>query len=188
MPFIFGYGSLIYPPSISRTLGRIVDYDELYCARLNNYVRTWSASSTIELLSNGESKYYEALFLDLTYRPKHSCNGVAIKVSLEELNKLDIRESGYKRQKVKLFLIDKKQYIEAYTYIIPNSKKIYAGIITAKYKEMIDIALKNYSLDFESEFIKSTTASNAPVIKGEYIFKDPVQNMASGRSLPPTEV
>ncbi len=185
MPFLFGYGSIIYPPSISNTLGRKIDYNDLQCATLKGYVRTWSASAVIDLLADdGNINSYKALFLDLTCKADHFCNGVAIEISDEELKQFDIREKNYLRKKVKLQLCGGEQ-LEAYTYIVKEKDKTSAGIITAKYLEMIDSALENYPKEFAIEFRSATEPSTAPVLKGEYIFKDPCQNKACKRTLGP---
>lgn len=185
MPFLFGYGSIIYPPSISNTLGRTVDYNDLQCATLKGYIRTWSAPGIIDLLADdGNTNSYKALFLDLTPKADHICNGVAIEISYDELAEFDIREKGYLREKVQLEICGGEQ-LEAYTYIVKDEHKSCTGVITAKYLEMIDNALENYPQEFAIEFRSATEPSTAPVLEGEYIFKDPCQNKACKRTLKP---
>lgn len=184
MPVIFGYGSLINPRSAEKTLGRSLCRHQMSCATLSGYIRSWTAPDCVKLqkAAGEQIRPCDALFLDLTANEGKSCGGIAIEVCQSELRMLDIREKGYERCPVDLTCSAGKK-LQAYAYIIPEEEKFHQGIILARYKQMIDEALQNYPVSFAQRFWQDTAPSENPVIEGEYIFSNYVQNKAAGRSL-----
>ncbi|MEZ5534239.1 MAG: gamma-glutamylcyclotransferase family protein [Thiolinea sp.] len=184
MPFVFGYGSLMNPVSAEKTLHRPLCREDFHCATLHDYVRSWTAPGCIRLQEkeSGRIRPCDALFLDLSYRPGQSCNGVVVEVTVAELQRLDIREQGYQRCVVELEF-DDGCCLEGFTYVMPECTKQHEGIIAARYKQMIDEALQAFPADFAARFWQTTQPSAAKVVEGEYVFDDCAQNQAAGRSL-----
>ena len=185
MPVVFGYGSLINPRSAEKTLGRSLCRHQMGCATLPGYLRSWTAPDCVKLQANDKQIHpCDALFLDLTANAGKSCGGIAIEVCERELRMLDIREKGYERCAVELRCHEGKP-LKAYAYMIPDAEKFHHGVILARYKQMIDEALRDYPTSFARRFWQDTLPSENPVIEGEYIFMHKAQNKAAGRSLKP---
>lgn len=98
--WVFGYGSLVAPESVARTIGRVVDDPrERVATRLHGYGRRWNYGS-LRLRGNwtfdGVSvRSGVVVSLGVEVDPSAVCNGVSIRVTEEELAALDIRESDY---------------------------------------------------------------------------------------------
>ena len=85
MPQVFGYGSLLSPASVSRTLGRPVALADLVPCAVAGYRRTWTARVPVWVGPHAEPA--DALFLDLSRSPGDTCNGILLTVT----------ESGFDR-------------------------------------------------------------------------------------------
>lgn len=186
MPFVFGYGSLMNQPSAEKTLSRSLCSDDFQCVTLRNYVRSWTAPSCIHLQEDGQLRPCDALFLDLSHCPGASCNGVVVEVNEQELQILDIREQGYERCVVELEFEDGSR-MEGFAYVMPECSKQHEGVIPARYKQMIDEALRAFPPTFAITFWETTRASQALVVEGEYVFQNCAQNKAAGRTLSEAE-
>lgn len=186
MPFVFGYGSLMNQPSAEKTLSRSLCSDDFQCATLHNYVRSWTASTCIRLLENGQIRPCDGLFLDLSHCPGERCNGVVVEVSEQELEILDIREKGYDRCVVELEL-ECGRCMQGFAYVMPDCSKQHEGVIPARYIRMIDEALQAFPSTFAVMFWETTRVSQAPVVDGEYVFENCDQNAAAGRTLSAAE-
>ena len=60
--YIFGYGSLMIPCSISKTLGRKISLNALKLVKLENYVRIWNVVISVSVNSND---IINAVFLNI---------------------------------------------------------------------------------------------------------------------------
>ena len=178
MFYIFGYGSLINPASISKTLGRKIQKEELIIGTLPNYRRTWTVPVKVKIPSYPNQEFYEALFLDLTEMKGNSCNGVLIPIIESTLPDFDEREKQYERKKVTVQT--EQGSIDSFAYIAPSHKKTQKGIILQKYLDLVKNAVFQYSLEFQKEYWKSTDQYPPTVIEGDYQFYDPDQNKAAG--------
>jgi cation transport regulator ChaC len=97
---VFGYGSLVAPASVARTIDRIIDHpDERVVTHLHGYGRRWNYGSqllsgnwTIDGISVREGV---VVSLGLEESAEEWCNGVSILVDDDELAALDARESDY---------------------------------------------------------------------------------------------
>ena len=97
---MFGYGSLVAPSSVARTIDRIVDHpDERVVTHLHGYGRRWNYGSqllrgnwTIDGISVSAGV---VVSLGLEVSTDEWCNGVSILVDDDELDALDARESDY---------------------------------------------------------------------------------------------
>jgi len=98
--WVFGYGSLVAPSSVARTIDRIIDHPhERVVTHLHGYGRRWNYGSQLLrgnwsaggiTVSNGV-----VVSLGLEISTDESCNGVSILVDGAELAALGARESDY---------------------------------------------------------------------------------------------
>lgn len=99
--YLFGYGSLVCPDSIARTIGRTPSMDSLVDVELNDYGRVWNYGApagdiawTVDgrVVDNGV-----IVFLSIEHTPGASCGGTVFAVDDTELAALDRRERYYDR-------------------------------------------------------------------------------------------
>ncbi len=103
--WVFGYGSLVSPESMARTIGRVVrPHDGWLPAHLSGYGRRWNYGSLRQRGNwNGPHGYVESgvvVCLGIEAAPDERCNGVVVRVADDELAALDRRESDYDRTDV----------------------------------------------------------------------------------------
>ena len=106
--FVFGYGSLVSPRSVSATLGHDVDGKSFEFAKLRGWRRAWNVGS--DKSSHPERTFHFAdgtEFDGLTVAlgvvqcsDDQSCNGTVFPVSRADLTILDVRERNYTRIEV----------------------------------------------------------------------------------------
>lgn len=166
MPQVFGYGSLLSPASVSRTLGRPVALADLIPCAVAGYRRTWTARVPVWVGPAGEPA--DALFLDLTRSPGDTCNGILLTASEAELALLDTREPGYERRAVSAMVGD--GVVEAVAYVVPDAAKTHAGRVLHDYARLVEQALLAYPDAFARAFHASTDALPEPLLTGAYRF------------------
>ncbi|RLE25152.1 MAG: hypothetical protein DRJ50_03455 [Actinobacteria bacterium] len=103
--WVFGYGSLVSPASMARTIGRVVDpTTEFAIAHLHGYGRRWNYGSLHRRgdWSDDGMEVTQGLIVSLGLEEStdESCNGAAIRVTADELAQLDWRERDYERTDV----------------------------------------------------------------------------------------
>ena len=99
--WVFGYGSLVAPTSMARTIGRVVDVDEGYVpAMLDGFGRRWNYGS---LHLRGDWRHADVevrrgvvISLGLVAADER-CSGALVAVDDAELAALDWRERDYDR-------------------------------------------------------------------------------------------
>ncbi len=102
--WVFGYGSLVSPASLSTTIGREVEAADVVVAHLHGYGRRWNYGS-LHLRGDwrhGEADVQQGVVISLGVVPSagERCNGVAVRVTADELAQLDWRERDYERTDV----------------------------------------------------------------------------------------
>lgn len=103
--WVFGYGSLVSPASLARTIGRTVDpTHDVLVAHLDGFGRRWNYGS-IHLRGDWRHGDVEVrrgvvVSLGLEVADAETCNGVIVRVTAEELAALDWRERDYERTDV----------------------------------------------------------------------------------------
>lgn len=106
-PWVFGYGSLVSPREIERTIGRRIDTSLGHGpATLVGYRRSWNAGMR-NLHDDPTDKHYELpdgtrpdrtiSALGIEPDPDSNINGVVFQVTHAELRALDRRERRYRR-------------------------------------------------------------------------------------------
>jgi cation transport regulator ChaC len=106
--FVFGYGSLVSPTSVSSTLGHEIDGKNFHYAMLRGWKRVWNVGS--DKTSHPERTFHFAdgsEFNGLTVAlgivecaEDHSCNGTIFPANRADLTLLDVRERNYTRIEV----------------------------------------------------------------------------------------
>ena len=102
--WVFGYGSLVSPVSLATTIGRVVDPSEVAVATLAGYGRRWNygakhvrAAWTLDDIAVADGVM---IALGLESSASESCNGVLVRVTDDDLTRLDRRERDYDRTDV----------------------------------------------------------------------------------------
>ena len=103
--WVFGYGSLVSPVSMAITIGRIVELStDVAVAHLDGYGRRWNYGSLHKRgdWHDGDVEITRGLVVSLGLKAAatESCNGVAVRVTADELAQLDWRERDYERTDV----------------------------------------------------------------------------------------
>lgn len=98
---VFGYGSLVSPASMARTLGRAVAASDVVPAVLDGYGRRWNYGSLHQRGTwtgpHGDVADGVVVCLGLAASAGERCNGVVVEVDDDELALLDWRERDYDR-------------------------------------------------------------------------------------------
>lgn len=104
-PWIFGYGSLAALEPLARWLGRPLEAGDRRWGRLRGFRRAWNVATDNSVdrpgykayldPSTGERPALQVTFLNLRRRPGAAVNGLAFRVSEEELERVRDRERNY---------------------------------------------------------------------------------------------
>lgn len=99
--WVFGYGSLVSTTSIATTIGRPVPRHDTAIAHLAGYGRRWNYGS-MHLRGDWRHEGVDivqglVVSLGLAVADDESCNGLAVRVTADELAALDWRERDYQR-------------------------------------------------------------------------------------------
>ncbi len=94
--WIFGYGSLVSPASMATTIGRTIASNDVVVAHLDGYGRRWNYGS-MHLRGDWQHEGVDVtqglvVSLGLAAASDESCNGVIVRVTTDELARLDWRE------------------------------------------------------------------------------------------------
>lgn len=102
--WVFGYGSLVSPASMARTIGRTAAPDEIAVANLDDYGRRWNYGAgqiRCSWVHHGTAVDDGVMVaLGLEANTHESVNGVAVSVDDDDLAGLDHRERNYDRTDV----------------------------------------------------------------------------------------
>ncbi|MEM8620478.1 MAG: gamma-glutamylcyclotransferase family protein [Actinomycetota bacterium] len=103
--WVFGYGSLVSPESISRTIDRRPEFGvDVFVAHLDGYGRRWNYGSIVlrgDWSHNGANiEDGVVISLGVVAGEGERCNGVVFAVTADELAALDWRERDYRRVEV----------------------------------------------------------------------------------------
>jgi len=102
--WVFGYGSLESPASLATTIGRVVDPSEVAVATLSGFGRRWNygAKHVRAQWTHDDVAVADGVMvaLGLESSQAESCNGVLVRVTVDDLHRLDRRERDYDRTDV----------------------------------------------------------------------------------------
>lgn len=182
--WVFGYGSLVSPASLASTIGRTVSPDHVVIAHLQGYGRRWNYGS-LHLRGDWHHEGLSVeqgvvISLGLVDAADESCNGVAVRVTDEELAQLDWRERDYERTDVTdLVITDPRPLSGAditgarvVTYV-PRTSAIERyqaarddrrAAIRASYRELVTAAFGNLG-DHHAAIFATTPEPDVPVVE-----------------------
>jgi hypothetical protein len=181
--YVFGYGSIINLESAAKTLGRPIKDDDAFIVDLQNYVRIWRVVAPVIVHRDGEQLIH-AVFLDIQNQVGKSVNGILIDLSIDELNKLDIREKHYNRIDItphvrppldnsRIFAYQGKPQFFVENFADPK--------VLARYVDIVYQGIRHWGTDFQEKYEATTLPHHFDVIDGVYRFNDPEQNIVTGR-------
>lgn len=175
--WVFGYGSLVSPASMARTLGRDVPTDDGWApAVLRGYGRRWNygTSRIGARWVDGSTTVEEGLIVALgLVSADETCNGVVTRLQAGEVEYLDRREADYDRTDV-TELIDTDLAIagRVVTYVPrPDAVMRYeyhrdegrAGV-AARYIDLVRRAFDDLGPDHRALFEASTPPPDIPIV------------------------
>ena len=167
--YLFGYGSLISPDSVARTLGREPDGRRLKPVWLNGYERGWTVHDMVRF--EGAAEPRPVSFLNISPHPGRRCNGIAVPVHAADLDGFDRRERCYRRVDVSAQItpaLDKP--VHAYVGCEPWTNMPQSTVVAAKYDALVTGALGRWGRGFVEDYQASTLPLAWPKVEGDYEF------------------
>lgn len=181
--YIFAYGSLINLESAAKTLGRIVNDNEVLTVDAKNYLRLWRLVAQV-IVNECRDKPVNAVFLDIADQGGEELNGILIEVTRNELEKLDIREKYYRR-------IDITEYIhppvqDGRVFVYQGKPEFFVEnftnpVVLTQYLNIIDKGIRHWGKEFSDRFEATTQPHGFAMIDGVYRFYDKELNILTGR-------
>lgn len=179
--YLFGFGSLINLSSAQKSFKRVLSQNDLIPIRIKGYKRVWNAVESIAF----QDEMVNGVFLNIQKDENSILNGVAIKITQEELEVLKLREKNYSCITIKKDeIIDSTIDSDLIAFMTTNKEKIAKTedkncFIPAKYIDIVKNALENYDDDFKKDFEPTFQNYPFPLKEGIYTFTDPIQNKAA---------
>lgn len=181
--WIFGYGSLVDPESMARTIGRVAEHGiDFFQADLAGYGRRWNYG-VMHMVGHWTADDGTTIdsgtivALGVVPAADEQVNGVVASVAGGELTNLDRRERNYDRVDVtdKITLLDDEGGVVSgsiYTYVPrPESIAAYEAArdngtagIRRTYWELVDRAFAAFGDDQAERYRTSTPAPDVPVV------------------------
>lgn len=176
---LFAYGSLVDPASASATLSRSVGAPRP--ARLRGWKRRFSqardnhdSEKTFARRDDGsDPDWVLGLNLEPSYDPEQSPNGSLIEVSLEELERLDLREIRYERVEVSARVVaatGEPPPAEVFTYVAKPANLALEprprSVILARYVRVVEEAFAAIGSDQLAEYRRTTLPYPTEVVEG----------------------
>ena len=179
--WVFGYGSLVAPTSIARTIGRpVVRHDGFAAARLHGYGRRWNYGSIHQRGDwHGPHGYVQqgvVVSLGLEASGSSTCNGAVVRVTDDELAHLDWRERDYERTDVTELVeadVPTGVPIERVVTYVPRPSAIeryraarddLRAAIRRSYVELVHGAFVALGGEHADEYLRGTPDPDVPVI------------------------
>jgi cation transport regulator ChaC len=172
--YIFGYGSLLHPGSANVTLGRNAAPEPFPTAVLAGYARVWDYVTGRRRDGAAKDDPARAVALNVTPDPAAVCNGVLIAVSADELQRLDLRESGYDRidvtSRITFDAAPPETGWSAYTYVGRAEKRVLpaGAFIPTRYDAVVREGAALYGPSFAARFAQTTRPHALPICDAFY--------------------
>lgn len=175
--WVFGYGSLVSPDSLGRTLGRPVSVGvEVLEAELSGYQRRWNygIGHVTGWWTGDDGRHQECTIvaLGLVAAAELAVNGVVVQVSPDELEQLDHRERHYDRVDVTdlvrtvtpvdggvVTYVPRPEAIERYE----TARTSGTAAIEQRYWDLVDGAFAALGDDRRERYHASTPPPDVPV-------------------------
>jgi len=183
--YVFGYGSLMNPGSIQKTVSREVPRETLITAVLHDYVRKWDLVELIRFVDDRSDSVVPAVFLDVVKQSGREVNGILLALSEEELRKMDEREKNYNRVNVSslaepIVSPDVFSYVgDVFTYVGKDAHTHPPpdACVPSYYEEALVLAgVREWGAAFETQYHQTTLPHNFPRRSGRYVFAEPRQS------------
>lgn len=178
--YLFGYGSLINLSSAQKSFKRTINQSDLIEVYINGYEKIWNSIEHIYF--DDIKEQVDGVFLNLNKNNNSKTNGIIIKITDEELEYLKIREKNYsciEIQQKDLLNINLDEKI--FTFMTTNPDKIAKEknkktFIAQKYIDIMTSCIKNYSDEFQDDFLECLDNLPFEIKEGTYNFSDLAQN------------
>lgn len=165
MLYIFGYGSLLYPPGINGRTPQSYDADQLHEAWLFGYRREWSATwnrnsvTYLGIVPDSNSKVNGVIFqLEEQYFQKFAVTEASEEGNPDPMyNFVDVRTQIGLELESDLVLTPQDRILTCVT-----AKPNFNGVILKYYVDIIHKALQHRGLGFKNEFMKTTLPEGLP--------------------------
>ncbi len=177
--WVFGYGSLVAPRSVARTIGRPVGrHDGFAAARLEGFGRRWNYGSLHQRGDwHGPHGYVECgvvVSLGLQASLGEACNGAVVRVSDGELALLDWRERDYQRTDVTdRVVVEQVEFRGRVVTYVPRRSAVeryraardeFRAAIRHSYVALVDEAFAALGGGHLDEYRSGTPAPDVPVV------------------------
>jgi len=180
--WVFGYGSLVSPASLARTVERAVPRDEGFLAAyLGGYGRRWNYGSVYQRGNwdgpHGRVESGVVVSLGLAIAETERSNGVIVRVSEDELALLDWRERDYDQTDVtdrvdaengsfggRVFtFVPRPSAIERYERHRDGGR----AAIATRYVDLVEAAFTELGDHHLDEYVSATPEPDVPVVPME---------------------
>lgn len=169
--YLFGYGSLINPKSIQRTLGREIKVEYLIEAMIYNYVRKWQVVDWVIIEEYNMEKPIPAIFLDMVRQSGAMTNGILIPIFENELDKMDKRERKYDRVNVSNLIEPRiSEYIFTYIGKKEHTTPPKESCVLLEYEKIIEEGFNFWNKAFKQHYYEFTISHKLPLKNGKYTF------------------
>ena len=172
--YVFGYGSLVNVDDVYRTLGRRVEF--IYPVELSGWIRDWSVviDATASHRSRGlarDSKAPGHIVVLNVRQPgvdelSTNPNGVLFEVDDIDLQKIDCRETHYRRHDVTSDIADAPGIVYTYTGLeqfLDSQNPGLVPVIPGPYLEIVTNGFQTLAPDAYTRYISSTQPSKLPI-------------------------
>ncbi len=183
--WVFGYGSLVSPQSMARTIGRVPTRGaDFLPARLDGYGRRWNygVGSLRGRWTSDEGRVVAdgtIVALGVVRAASEAANGVVARVDAEELAGLDLRERDYDRVVVTELVAVDGPWDDAdrvVTYVprpsaiarYETARDAGRAAIRRDYWDLVEAAFAEFGDDALAEYRRSTPPPDIPVHEIEY--------------------
>jgi len=128
--WVFGYGSLVSPTSMSRTISRVAEPGvDFFEAELSGYGRRWNygvmhISATLEFDDGSRVDDGVIVALGVVESPGETVNGVVASLTDAELERLDRRERSYDRVDVTHLVTTTAPGVDCVVTYVPRAESI----------------------------------------------------------------
>lgn len=165
---IFGFGSLIYGPSLLASAPNAIDVRPAYILGYMRSFNVWDATGYTDIKLDYAREPMCALNIKKTSKnPKARVNGVTFKVTNLDLEQLILREAGYDLLRVPVYDYDTKQLIDADCLVFSahknDGKYVYHGKAQQRYLNDYLSAAKQYGEEYYQEILHTTFIDNKPL-------------------------
>jgi cation transport regulator ChaC len=176
--WVFGYGSLVSPASLARTIGRHPDPGTLLPAVLEGFGRRWNYGSLHQRGSwtgpDGAVDEGVVVCLGLQAGTHERCNGVVVGVTDDEIELLDWRERDYDRVDVtKAVAVDGSVLDGRIVTYVPRRSAIDRyesardtgrAAIRRSYHQLVDRAFASLGRQHHESYRAATPSPDVPIV------------------------